>query len=131
MSKINPSEINNKNINSIRRQIFQKQGSEPFFASINDAESIVTDMDHFPYTRFFRGVYSSTDPVVFEREAGWRPIRNSCYKSSCDTKSQYPIHCFENSCSFVSRCHPKLLNRYSDRDALNIQSNNACIVQYR
>ena len=123
--------INDKNVQSVRYQIHQKQQSQPFFGTINDAESIITDMDHFPYTRFYRGVYNSSDPLVFEREAGWRPLRDSCYKSSCNTKTPYPNHCYEVACSTVYPCHPKILHRYSDRDALNVQTNNACIIQYR
>ena len=117
--------INTDNIKSIRRQIHQKQGSNPFYGTVNDAESIVTDMDHFPYTRFFRGVYYSPDPVVFEREAGWRPTRDGCYKSSCDVKNKYPNNCFAGSCTTVYPCKPKSLHKYSDRNTQD------CIVLYR
>lgn len=36
----------------------------------------MTDMDHFPYRRFFRGVYNESEPVIFGRQAGYRPYKN-------------------------------------------------------
>ena len=53
-------QVNSANISSIRHQINMKNCSTPYFGTINDAESVITDMDHFPYTRFYRGVYNSS-----------------------------------------------------------------------
>ena len=119
------------NIKFVRNQISDKNGDTPHFGTINNATSVVTDMDHFPYTRFYRGVYNSPNPIVFEREAGWRPQRNDCYNTKCNAKSVYPDHCFEAPCSTVYPCYPKYLQKWSDRDALNVQLNNMCIVQHR
>lgn len=120
------------NISSIRKQIYMKTGCNPHFGTINEAESVITDMDHFPYTRFYRGVPSSSEPIVLEREAGWRPQRNSCYDvNHCKGKEIYPNHCFESACSTVYPCYPQYLQKFSDKNALNVQLNNACIVQYR
>ena len=124
--------LTDKNITSVRDQIHLKKGWKPYFGTQQNSKSIVTDIDHFPYTRFFRGVYYSSNPVVFEREAGWRPTRNSCYGPiNCNTDSPYPNHCFESACSTVYPCYPQYLQKISDRDALNVQLNRACIVQYR
>jgi hypothetical protein len=123
--------INDDNVLSVRQQIFLKKGHLPYFGTKNCAESVITDMDNFPYTRFFRGVYYSPDPVVFEREAGWRPQRNSCYKGSCYSESPYPNHCFESPCSTVYPCYPPNLSKIADKDALDVQLNRSCIVQYR
>ena len=124
--------VNNANVSSVRKQIAMKQGSYPFYGTSDGVVSVTTDMDHFPYTRFYRGVPSSSEPIVFEREAGWRPIRNSCYSvNNCDKKSNYPNHCFEGACSTVFPCYPQYLQRFSDRDALNVQLNSECIVNYR
>jgi hypothetical protein len=124
--------VNDSNVASVRKQISMKNGYEPYYGTINGAESVITDMDHFPYTRFFRGVPSSSDPVVLEREAGWRPQRDSCYSvNKCNQESPYPNHCFEAACSTVYPCYPQYLQKFSDRDALNVQLNRACIVQYR
>lgn len=124
--------INNANVASVRKQIHMKSGYVPHYGTINGAESVVTDMDHFPYTRFYRGVYNSSQPVVFEREAGWRPHRDACYSvNKYDLQSSYPNHCFEAPCSTVYPCYPQYLQKFSDRDALNVQLNRGCIVQYR
>ena len=133
MSKESLTEkVNDANVASVRKRIAMKQGCNPHYGTINAADSIITDMDHHPYTRFYRGIPSSTDPVVFEREAGWRPQRNYCYGvSNCEEKGTYPNHCFEGPCSTTFPCYPSNLARYSDRDALNVQLNRACIVQYR
>jgi len=126
-------QVNDVNVASIRKQISMKTGYEPHFGTVNEAESVITDMDHFPYTRFYRGVPSSSHPIVFEREAGWRPQRDSCYSvtNNCKDNSLYPNHCFEAACSTVYPCYPQYLQKFSDRDALNVQLNSACIVQYR
>ena len=97
--------VNNANIASVRKQIDMKSGFFPHYGTINGVASIVTDMDHFPYTRFYRGVYNSYQPVVLEREAGWRHRRDSCYSvNKSDIKSSYPNHCFETACSTVYPC---------------------------
>ena len=133
MSKQSLTEkMNDDNVSAVRKQIFMKQGCDPYFGTINDAESTITDMDHFPYTRFWRGVPSSSDPVVMEREAGWRPHRPACYKGPCcNTPLPYPKHCFESSCSIVYPCYSNTLSRYADREALLVQINDHCIAQYR
>jgi hypothetical protein len=111
------------NIASIQNQIFIKKGYYPHYGTLNEAESVITDMDHFPYTRFFRGVYHSSNPIVFEREAGWRPTRNNCYKGKhCIKKNSYPNNCWEYPCSTVLPCYQK-----TDTDAIR----NQCVTLYR
>lgn len=124
--------INNANVASVRKQISEKNGSNPFYGTRNGVESVITDMDHFPYTRFFRGIYKSTEPVVVERESGWRPHRATCYSINyCKDKDPYPNHCFETACSTVYPCYPKIIKRHSDREELLDQLNNNSIVHYR
>lgn len=36
--------------------------------------SVHTDINQWPYPRFFRGQASSYSPIIFEREAGYSPI---------------------------------------------------------
>jgi hypothetical protein len=55
---------------------------------------VVNDMDHHPYTRCFRGVYYSSEPIVMEREAGWRPLHNKCYNPGMVVKKR-PLLCPE------------------------------------
>lgn len=124
--------VNYTNVESVRKQIEMKRGYNPYYGTSDVASSVVTDMDHHPYIRFYRGEPSSTDPITFEREAGWRPQSNSCYTVNGFTaKEPYPNHCFESACSTVYPCYPQYLQKFSDRDALNVQLNRTCIVQYR
>lgn len=125
-------QFNNLNVNNIRHQIEQKKESAPFYATLKDGSSVLTDYDHFPYTRYFRGIAESDRPIVAEREAGWRPIYNKCYKVEDPTPSvENRKNCFETACSAVYPCYPSYAAKYSDRDAFNVMLNNACIVEYR
>jgi hypothetical protein len=125
-------QVTDSNISFVRKQIQLKQGHEPYYGTINQTSAILTDMDHFPYTRFYRGVPDSSKPIIYEREAGWRPQRDSCYNvNKCQQSNNYPNHCFESACSTVYPCYPEYLQKQSDRNALNVQLNRACIVQYR
>ena len=93
------------NVNFIRDQIEAKVGRQPFFASQNAASLTVTDMDTFPYPRFYRGIYQLEEPVVMEREAGWRPRHDACYtpvKAKCTEKG--PEYCWQVPCSTVFPC---------------------------
>ena len=107
----------------IKLQIAQKQLSTPHFGTSNEAIKIITDFDHFPYTRFYRGSTTFQDPIVIEREAGWRFRRDTCYiPKNCPQPVLYPNHLFENACSTTLPSNsPPVISKPSDD----------CIVQYR
>ena len=131
MSDITP-ELNRQTIEMIRNQIAKKISNNPYFANADTVTKSITDMDHQPYTRWFRGVYYNPEPVIMEREAGWRPIRNSCYEVNIPPKKDdEPNHCFEIPCTTTLPCYPKYLTKYADKDALDVMINNSCIPQYR
>ena len=67
------------NVKHIREQIKQKNGYKPFLATNADSVGAITDFDTFPYPRFFRGQALSYEPIVLEREAGWRVRKDWCY----------------------------------------------------
>jgi hypothetical protein len=71
--------LNEHSIEFIRSQI-QKKLNGPYFSTNSATTNVVTDMDHHPYSRWFRGVYYFPNPIIMEREAGWRPRRDSCYE---------------------------------------------------
>lgn len=124
------------NIDFVRKQIELKNSPTVYYATSNDVEKVVTDFDHFPYTRFYRGQVDSHQPVVIEREAGWRPVQNSCYSyhgcsTTCRLRAPYPRHCFEAPCSTVYPCYPSYLDKETDRDAINVQLNRTFITQHR
>jgi hypothetical protein len=126
--------INNTNVDNVRKQIFYKQQSTPYHSTINEASQVLTDFDSFPYKRWFRGVYNSEDPIVIEREAGWRPRHDNCYKPTepcCETKIPYPDHCFEVPCSTVYPCYPSYIKKDNDRKFLDVMINRGCIPHYR
>jgi len=126
--------INDQNVQNVRVQIDKKKGCDPYLATVNQAGQVLTDYDTFPYPRWFRGIPRSSDPVVAEREAGWRTINDSCYRvlePNVDNGWGYPNHCFEAACSTVFPCYPSYMQNISDRGALNLILNKACITQYR
>jgi hypothetical protein len=131
MNELNTLNINYDNVKNVRSQIRQKKGSEPYFADINTGSLVLTDYDNFPYNRWWRGEKYSSRPIVAEREAGWRPINNKCYKKIKKVGENKVNNCFETACSTVYPCVPGYLAKYSDRDALNVMLNNSCIVEYR
>lgn len=124
-------QLNSNSIHTVRGEI-NKKITRPFFANSNTVREVVTDMDHHPYTRWFRGVYYYPDPVIMEREAGWRPLENNCYNINIPKiEEKEPHHCFEVPCTTTLPCYPQYLTKYADRDALDVMINNACVVGYR
>ena len=127
-------DINIQNEKSVQRQINEKNSCSPFFATIRDASQTITDYDTFPYPRWFRGVPQSNIPIIAEREAGWRTRHDNCYKITkpvvCNDNT-YPNHCFQGPCNLVVPCYPDYLQKYGDKDAINVTLNKACTVQYR
>lgn len=125
------AEINKHSIESIRGEI-SKKISQPYFATKETVQNTITDMDHHPYSRWFRGVYYYPDPIIMEREAGWRPLQNSCYNLVMPVlPDEPPHHCFEVPCTTTLPCYPKYLTKYADKDSLDVMINSACIPQYR
>lgn len=108
--------MQDNNIERIRSQISKKKGNLPYFPSQEDVTSIITDYDMFPYIRYFRGEYTSTEPVIAEREAGFRKRMDSCYESRvCQKEDVYPNNCFEAPCSTVFPCYPQNLEYKVER----------------
>ena len=123
--------INQTSITSVREWINAKKGSTPFYATQNNVENVVTDMDHFPYTRYYRGVYSSEHPIVIEREAGYRPIEDECYTPKIIIEKTYPDHCFEPACSTVYPCFESTSKHAQTERKRNEKINGNCNVMYR
>lgn len=100
-------QINKNNRDLIRFAIQQKQfGTRPFYATQELAQSVLTDMDEFPYFRFFRGEYNKPYPVVFEREAGFRPINEGCRPLLPPPAKCEPAYCWQSPCSTTFPCRP-------------------------
>ena len=115
------------NVKFVKDQIKKKIQSTPYFAPEYSGRNITTDMDHFPFTRFYRGSYDTNCPQVFEREAGFRIKNNCCYKTPACCNPLKPIVCFQGPCSLVSPCYPEYLRKYSDKEELELMLNNVRI----
>lgn len=122
--------INQANHNFIQNLIENKKNFIPYYSS---GPSVMTDMDVFPYTRFYRNDPTSDYPALFEREAGWKPVKNKCYNDPVikPEKDLYPNHCFQSAPSVTYPCYPETMRKYSDKDALQIQLLRKGINEYR
>ena len=92
------------NINMVRAQIAQKIGKRPFYASSQTVTGNVTDVDTFPYPRYYRGIAGMSAPVIYEREAGWRQRHDACYNPVRKDQLITPVYCWQNACSTVLPC---------------------------
>lgn len=128
-SSLTSTEINKANHSFIQNLITGKQNSTPYYSS---GPSVQTDMDIFPYTRFYRGGTGDL-PHIMDREAGWKKIRNECYDVPVvsQNKEYYPNHCFQSAPSTTYPCYPETLRKYSDKDALQLQLLRKSINEYR
>jgi hypothetical protein len=116
------------NYKSVYQNIEKKNSyGKSFYATNKTIGSIITDFDDFAYDRFYRGVYQSNEPVIIEREAGYRQVENNCYRTLPSYKSEYPTHCFEAPCSTTYPCYPEYLRRASDKEKLDLFLNRKCI----
>ena len=97
-------EVSLSNYALVQEQIQFKVKPSPFMPSPKYINSIITDQDHFPYRRYYRGVNGSTTPHVFDREAGFRPIENDKYQYLTLEKPCNPRLCFHTSCNTVRPC---------------------------
>ncbi len=102
------------NVKNIREQIERKKQSTPYYATTKQAVSVITDYDTFPYPRYFRGIAEMSEPIVAEREAGWRPRHDDSYAANVelDLKPECVIgslfaqqeQIYKNQCSPSGEC---------------------------
>ena len=116
------------NIDIIRQEIKRKNDyTHPYYGTKSVAEKIITDQDHFPYTRYYRGEYKNPNLVVMEREAGWSPLRNECYrKLYIPVKTQHR-QCWQYPCSTIFPCVPG--KHVPPSDAENVTNDGECKVK--
>lgn len=66
---------------------------------------ISTDVDHFPYTRYFRGIATCPYPRVWDREAGYRKWQDQQYAFTIPPSKPIQLDtCFQIPCSTVLPC---------------------------
>lgn len=74
----------------IAEMIERKISRTPFHPTEVDAEKVRTDMNHQPYTRFFRGKPYENSLVVFERESGYSQVDQQVFYRTCEPVEQIP-----------------------------------------
>jgi len=114
---------------NLRAQIYKVTNSlQPYFANDQTVRQQITDIDHQPYTRFYRGDVGSQHPTLYDRAAGFRPTQNECYysegivtasgknsdgkagdynrvpKDTVVGQSAYPTGCFQPACTTIFPC---------------------------
>ena len=131
---MNTPTINKSNVDRVREEIQKKMSGEPYHYTSSNENQVITDHDTFPYTRYWRGVPSSSCPTVFEREAGWRVINNDCYKPDMPQVHEdkpYPSHCFQNAYTTIQPCFTPYNKYYNNKKFVNKINNDNCVVSYR
>jgi hypothetical protein len=104
----------------IEQQIqLKNQSGHPYISWGNDVKHVITDVDHFPYTRFYRGVYNDFKPHIWEREAGYHILNNQNYDFIPIYNIQYPQNTFQIPCSTIL---PSAYNKKT-----NLSTNNDCV----
>lgn len=103
--------MKNRNPNSaiISKYIHTKtHNPHSFLTPASYLTPIQTDMDIFPYDRFFRGMTDCTRPRVFDREAGHRRWNQSgaySYQFNPDLVLPRKFEgCFQIPCSTILPC---------------------------
>jgi len=90
----------------IRDEIKKKNSFNPYFPPNHMIFNIRTDVNEFPYRRFFRGKMDDMNPNVWEREAGYSPIVSSIDVSNKVNQSLLLGNstCFQYPCSTIIPC---------------------------
>ena len=115
-----PIGVTNNSINFVQHQIAQKNSSTPYYADRHIVSNAITDMDVFPYPRFFRGIPTDPNPNVFEREAGFRNLYPDGYTPLLKLEaSPKPNVCFRPACTTIQPCLGT-----SERNIAQMETNN-------
>ena len=113
-------QVTSNTVDFVQQQIKLKNSSTPYYADRKIVDNAITDMDVFPYPRFFRGKPTDPNPNVMEREAGFRNRYQAGYTPQINLPpAPKPNVCFEPACSTIFPC---LGN--SEQNILKIERNN-------
>jgi len=113
------------------RNIANKKSSAtgPRQATLQQARLVETDMDVWPYNRFFRGNVNSTEPIVWDREAGFRSIQpfiqNAMPPGTVPMSPYIPsvtkgMYCFQPPCSTIFPCNVNVVGSIMPQKCVNI-----------
>lgn len=105
-----------KNVNHIKKQIEQKNSSNPYYVN-QSIYSSRNEYDVFPYPNWYKGNAESHKPIVADREAGWIPKRSKPIIAKGDNIKHDT--CFQTACSIIYPCY--------SQDNNYLYNNKACI----
>lgn len=127
MSQELTQSITDKNIAIVRGLIKRSQQSAPLYVTGDIPSSVITDYDTFPYPRWFRGVYDNSNPIVAEREAGYRILQSESYTDSKKKNETEAVleHVFQTACTTIK---PSFVLDPDSHEGTKL--NKTCIVQY-
>ena len=127
-----PKQLITTNVDNVRKQISSMQKSTPFIATVQNAKSVVTDYDSFPYRRWYRGVATSTNPVIAEREAGFRTRHDQCYQPDIPViNTPNPGICFQVGCNTIFPCYQSTSKLHQDMENTCQHINDICMISNR
>ena len=116
-------------MNEVQHIIQLKNQDRPYYSL---GPKVITDMDTFPYPRFYRGRYESSRPIIIDREAGWRKRCDINYVyTPTHVEIPYPNHCFQAATTTVYPCKPEYERKYSDKKEMELQLYNSRVNEYR
>lgn len=92
----------------IQKQIEESIESDgAYFPDPEEIYKVQTDINVFPYNRFFRGRPDSSEPIIWEREAGFQEILPQNFENSKLFFEPEPEKdtCFQIPCSTILPCN--------------------------
>lgn len=115
--------INMCDIQKFIREKLESKG--PYYATQQQSQSILTDHDHHPYTRWYRSNSVCANLTIATRQAGWRIKHNNCYKPKNIPVISKSKLCFQPPCNTVFPCYNSQPNCQSN------EYNEQCIIGMR
>jgi hypothetical protein len=91
----------------------------PYYGKLGDVMRHETDYDSFPYTKFYRSVYNSFEPTVYERKAGYRALENKYGCRAHDRDRYVPDLVFSAPGSTTYPGYPTYFYEYASEVARN------------
>jgi hypothetical protein len=106
----------------IQQQIQNKIHSDnAYYCPSEIFREIQTDINEFPYRRYFRGEIDASNPIVWDREPGYQRILTSPQFNARPTEtSSLTDLCFQIPCSTILPCNA---NKYKS----SLQNNRMCV----
>ena len=101
--------MENFNQEIVQNQINQMlHTDQPYFPNPYEIRNVVTDVNEWPYPRYFRGRPDSDRPFFWNREAGYRHVINpqlipTNYPPIEEPRQPYT--CFQPACNTIFPCY--------------------------